>query len=109
MHRSQSATRTVDASDAGRQFDELLATVDRAATRVILEKGGKPVAAIISAADLDRLNRLDAKQRETVEVLEAMRAPFRDVPPEEIERETDRIMAEIREENRLAKATAGER
>lgn len=109
MHHTQSATRTVDASDAGRQFDELLDTVDRAATRVIVEKGGKPVAAIISAADLDRLDRLDAEQREAWKVLEAMRAPFRDVPHEEIERETDRIMAEIREEDRLAKATVGER
>jgi len=108
MHHTQSATRTVDASDAGRQFDELLAAVDRAATRVIVEKGGKPVAAIVPAADLDRLNRLDAEQRDAWDVLEAVRAPFRDVPHEEIERETDRIMAEIREEDRLATVAANQ-
>ena len=56
MRQSQSATQTAGASDAARQIDEILATVDRAATRVVVDKGGKPVAAIISAADLERLD-----------------------------------------------------
>ena len=109
MRQAQSPTQTVDASDAGRQFDELLATVERAATRVIVEKAGKPVAAIVPAADLERLRQLDAEMAERFRLLETLRTPFRDVPPEEFERETERIMAEIREENRLARSTAGDR
>ncbi len=83
-----------------RQLHSLVSRVSRRETRVVLEQDGAPVAAIVSAEDFRRLARLDREQREAFEVLEAMRAPFRDVPPEEIERETDRIFEELREEDR---------
>jgi hypothetical protein len=41
--------------------------------------------------------------REAGEILEAMRAPFDGVPDEEIERQTERIIAKNREEDRLAR------
>jgi hypothetical protein len=69
-------------------------------TRILVEKSGIPVRAIVPLADLRRLDRLDALDDEASAVLEAMRAPFRGVSPEVIERETERIMNDIRAENR---------
>jgi hypothetical protein len=41
--------------------------------------------AVVSADDLERLRRLDEDLAERQRVLNAMRVPFRDVSPEEIE------------------------
>jgi len=87
-------------SDVRSQLNHLVNRVYRRETRVIVEKSGIPVAGIVSAEDLRRLKQLDAEIAERWRVLEAMRAPFRDVPSEEIEREADRALAEVREEMR---------
>jgi prevent-host-death family protein len=87
-------------SDVRSQLNQLVNRVYRRETRVIVEKSGIPVAGIVSAEDLRRLKQLDVEIAERWRVLEAMRAPFRDVPSEEIEREADRALAEVREEMR---------
>ncbi|MGH2616777.1 MAG: hypothetical protein ACRDJC_16200 [Thermomicrobiales bacterium] len=84
-------------------MNSLVNDVYRQETRIVVEKSGIPVAAIIPIADLRRLIRLDEQDREAREIVEAMRVPFDDVPDEEIERQTERIMHEIREENRAAR------
>ena len=65
-------------------------------TRGIIAKRGVPVAAIVSAADLDRLVRNEHERDERFKVIDRMREAFKDVPDEEIEREADRAVAEIR-------------
>jgi hypothetical protein len=57
-----------------------------------LQLSGIPVAGIVPIADMLRLARLDELDREAGEILEAMRAPFDDVPADEIERQTERII-----------------
>ena len=47
-------TETIDEADARREFSQLLDQVARRERRVIVEKHGTPIAAIISAADLAR-------------------------------------------------------
>lgn len=106
MSEQQPATQTMNATDARQQFSRLLNRVFRRETRVLVEKSGIPVAAIISTEDLKRLNRLDELDREAADVLAAMRKPFKDVSPEEIERETDRIVAENRKTRRRKSTTA---
>ncbi len=96
MFERPPATQTMSTTDARQQFASVLNCVFRKETRVVVEKSGIPVAVIVSAEDLKRLDRLDEQDREAWETLAAMRAPFKDVPPEEIERETDRIIAEHR-------------
>jgi prevent-host-death family protein len=88
------------ASSARQQFASAINRVARRDARIVVEKNGVPVAAIVSAEDLRRLEKLDAEDQKAWDVLEAMRKPFRGVPSEEIEAATERIMAEIREENR---------
>lgn len=68
-------------------------------TRVVVERSDIPVAGIVSADDLRRLKQLDDDLAERRAVLEGMRAPFQEVLSEEIVRETDRTIKEMREED----------
>ncbi|MDQ3692261.1 MAG: type II toxin-antitoxin system Phd/YefM family antitoxin [Chloroflexota bacterium] len=100
MREQRPPTHTMKATAARQQFASVINRVARKEARVLVEKSGVPVAGIVSADDLARLDRLDAEDREAWAVLAAMREPFQGVPPEEIEREADRIVAEDRAENR---------
>ena len=86
------------------RLSSLVNAVYRQETRVLVEKSGIPVAAPVSTEDLKRLAQLDERLAERRRVVEAMRAPFRGVPAEEIERETDRIVSDILAENRSMRA-----
>lgn len=108
MTTSTPPTDTITASEARQNFAGLLNRVFREGTRVVVEKSGIPVAALVSTADLERLQRLDAERAERFAVLDAMRAPFRGVPPEELEREAEQAVAEARAELR-AERVAGAR
>jgi prevent-host-death family protein len=88
------------ASEARQRWSEILNGVFRGNTRVVVEKSGIPVAAVISAQDLERLNQLEAQREERFRVLDRMREAFKDVPPEEIEREVAQAIAEVRAERR---------
>jgi prevent-host-death family protein len=103
MADSRPTTETMKISDVRAELNKLVNRVYRRETRVIVEKSGIPVAGIVSARDLERLARLDDDLAERRRLLEAMRTPFRDVPTEEIERETDRILREMREEEERRK------
>ncbi len=100
MRERRPMTQTIKASDARQQWSELLNKVFRKETRVIVEKSGIPVAAIISADDLERLNRLEAQRQKDFAILDEMREAFKDVPAEEIEREVAKALNEVRRENR---------
>jgi prevent-host-death family protein len=109
MTRKLPTTRTVKVAEIEAVLLHLVDEVSANETRVILEKAGTPVAALVSADDLRRLQRMDEEDRRAWAVLEAMRAPFRGVPPEEIEREAAKADAEIRAENRARRAAAAGR
>jgi len=109
MPKQHPTTQTLDAADARQRFDDLLDAVDRAATRVVVEKDGKPIAAIISTADLNRLDRLDAQREADFSIIDEVRAAFAGVPDEEIERETDRILGVNRDEHQAVGSAARER
>src|SRR5262245_58164457 len=99
-------SKTMTASNARQQFAEAINDVARHEARIVVEKNGVPVAAIISAEDLRRLERLDVRDKQAWYVFDAMAEPFRGVPGEEIEAATERIMAEIKEENRRNRVRA---
>ena len=56
-----------------------------------------PMTATVSQRE--RLKRLDADRRERFKILDRMREAFKDVSPEEIEREVNRACAEVKREN----------
>ena len=100
MARREIETRTVESAEAKRRWDELLDGVSSGQTQVIVEADGKAIAAVISANDLLRLRTLEADRERQFAVIDRAREAFRDVPPEEIEREVAKAIAEVRAENR---------
>ena len=106
MRERQSETQTMKASEVRQQFSSVINHVARDEARVIVEKSGVPVAAIVPAKELRRLERLDAEDQKAWEVVLSMREAFRGVPPEEIEREAERAWAEVRAEMRAERKQA---
>jgi prevent-host-death family protein len=92
--------KTIKASVARQQFSQLLNDVFRTENRVVVEKSGIPVAAIIPAKDLQRLTRLEAERNRDFAILDEIREAFKDVPAEEIEREVAKALSEVRKEQR---------
>lgn len=90
MREQAPMTQTMKISDVKNRLSSLVNAVYRKETRVLVEKSGIPVAALVSVDDLKRLSQLEREREERFAVIDRMREAFQDVPPEEIERETDR-------------------
>ena len=99
MREQHPITRTMKISTVRGQLNNLVNEVYRKETRVIVEKSGIPVAGIVSAEDLKRLDQLDQDRAARFAVIDDVRDAFADVPDEEIERETDRILGINQEES----------
>ena len=97
-------TQTLDVSAATQQLDELLDQVKRRAARFVLTQDGRPVAALISAFDLERLDYLLAERAKDFAIIDEIREAFKDVPDEELEREVAKAVEEARQENRRKQA-----
>jgi prevent-host-death family protein len=97
MREQAPMTQTMKISDVKNTLSRLVNQVYRKETRVLVEKSGIPVAAIISADDLKRFAQLEREREERFAVIDRMREAFADVPPEEIEREAQRSVVEARE------------
>ncbi len=91
-------TQTMKISDVKQGLNSLVNRVYRRETRILVEKSGIPVAAIVSARDLQRLEQLDRNWAEGERVLREFAAGFADQTPEDIERETAKAIAEVRAE-----------
>lgn len=96
MPERQPMTQTMKASEARQNLSQVLNSVYRGEKRVIVEKSGIPVAGIVSAADLARLNELDKKREAAFAALDATREAFRDMPREELEREVTKAITASR-------------
>jgi prevent-host-death family protein len=102
MREQEPMTQTMKISDVKNTLSSLVNKVYRKETRVLVEKSGIPVAAIISADDFRRFAQLEREQEERFAVIDRVREAFKDVPAEEIEAETDRIIARNRATHRAA-------
>ncbi len=96
-------TQVMKASDARQQWSQLLNEVFRNKTRVVVEKSGIPVAAVISAEDLKSFIQLEEQRRERFKALDKMREAFKDVPIEKAEQEIKKAIAKVRAEQRSKK------
>jgi len=93
-------TQVMKASDVRAQWSQLLNKVFRNQTRVVVEKSGIPVAAVISAEDLQRFTQMEEQREKRFKALDKMREAFKDVPSEKIDREVKRAISQVRAENR---------
>src|SRR5438105_15465565 len=102
--QQEPVTQTMKASEAKAQWSQLLNQVSRRERRVLVEKDGKPVAAIISAADLARLERMERQREADFAILDEIGEAFKDQTPEDIEREVAKAVnaarAQLRKEAR---------
>ncbi len=93
-------TQAMKFSEARPRLSELLNRVFGKEVRIVIKKGGLPVAAIVSIDDLARLNQLEARRDADVQVLDEIGAAFADQTPEQIGREVARAFAQTRAEER---------
>lgn len=96
MSTKEPVIKRVSIGAAAERLPALVKGVRHQATRVLVEEGGTPVAALVSPEDLDRLSRLDRERADRFRVLDEARAAFHDATSEEIDREADRAVAELR-------------
>lgn len=96
MSDQEPKTQVMKATEARAQWSSLLNSVFRRDIRVIVEKSGVPVAAIVSAQDLERLQRLEEDRAHRFRALDATREAFKDIHDEELEREVDRALLAAR-------------
>jgi prevent-host-death family protein len=90
-------TQTINASTARQEFSKILNKVFRDETRIVVEKSGIPVAAIIPAEDLKRLDQLERERSDRFRILDEVKAAFKDIPEAEIEKETDKALSRVRQ------------
>lgn len=102
MAENEPMTQVINVTEARARWSQLLNQVFRSKTRVVVEKSGIPVAAIISAADLERFTRYEAERARRFAVLDEIGAAFKDVSPDEVEREVAKALSEVREESQQA-------
>jgi prevent-host-death family protein len=105
MRERDPMTQTIKASQARAEWSQLLNKVFRRETRVLVEKSGIPVAAIVSAEALQRLQQLEAQREEDFKALDATRQAFQDVPAEALEREVGKALDAVRAEHRRRAAS----
>jgi prevent-host-death family protein len=103
---AQPEIQTMKISEVKQGLNRLVNQVYRHEARIVVEKSGIPVAGIVSVQDLERLARLDREREEGFTALDEFAAGFADQTPEEIERETERALAEVRAERRQQAVTA---
>jgi prevent-host-death family protein len=108
MRERHPTTQTMNVSDARQQFREVLDRVYRKETRVVVERSGIPVAAIVSTDDLQRLDRYDRERAARFAGLSRIGGAFADGPVEELERAVERAVAETRARARREVAEAAE-
>jgi prevent-host-death family protein len=108
MRPPEPPTERINVTEARRGWSGLLNRVFRRESRVVIEKSGIPVAAIIPYWEYEFFLHLKARRDERFKAIEELSEPFKDVPPEEIEREVTKAIAEIRAENRERERIARE-
>ena len=92
----QPVTQTLNITTTRSQLSELVNRVFSRETRVIIEKSGIPVAALVSAEDAARLEEYDRQRQEDFDFLSEVQSKFADVPVEEHEREVARAVRQAR-------------
>jgi prevent-host-death family protein len=101
MFGQQRLNETMKISDVKSQLSSQVIAVSRGKMRIIIAKAGIPVAALVSVADLTRLNELDRAWNENTRAMERISAKFADVPTEGLEARIDEIVAAGREQDTI--------
>lgn len=97
MKKKASSIKKIPALQARTRFGELLKNVQSGQFRYLVEKGGIPVAGIISAEDFERL----IEEREArFRVLDEIQSSLPSVSEEEVIRDVTSVVTEVRAKRR---------
>src|SRR4051794_32130678 len=69
MREHHPKTQTMNITDFKNQLSSLVNAVYRNEMRVLIEKAGNPVVAVVSADDLERLSRFEQEREERFKVI----------------------------------------
>ena len=85
--------RTVSAGDARKRLGELLEGVYYRGDEVVIERAGKPMAAVIPAHVYQSIKE---RRERLFQMIERIQERTKDVPPEELERHIEEAIREVR-------------
>lgn len=91
-------TESLKFTEARPKLSSILDRVFHREARIRLYKGNTPVAAVVSIADLERLEQLDRERAEAFARMAEFGEAFRGVSPEELEMRVDEAIAQVRAE-----------
>ena len=83
----------VGAREARSRFSDLIGSVRFGNEEVIVERSGKPMAAMIP---IETYERLVAERRARFEVLDRIRSRLPDIPPEKIDQDVTAAISSVR-------------
>jgi antitoxin (DNA-binding transcriptional repressor) of toxin-antitoxin stability system len=98
MRERDTMTQIFNVTEARKHWSELLNTVFRNRTRVIVEKSGIPVAAIVSPQDLEHLKQYEAEEARAWAVVDTIRTRNADRDPDQVLREVTEEVEAVRQE-----------
>jgi hypothetical protein len=96
--------RTADVAEAAALLDTAIEEVVRGGTRLVLQRHGRDVVALVSAYDLERLEALDRRADEGFKAIQEIQARFSHLDPEEVERDILEEVEAMRAEDRAKQA-----
>ncbi|MGI8484174.1 MAG: type II toxin-antitoxin system Phd/YefM family antitoxin [Thermomicrobiales bacterium] len=100
-------TETMSVSESRKQYSEILNRVFKDDERVVIEKNGIPIAAIVPMSVVRDATFTEQRRAELRAAFRATREEFRGIPPEEIEREIERAIVEVEESRRDGEVSSG--
>lgn len=92
--------QTLNATDVRAHWSRVLLDVFNRKSRVLVHKGGIPVAAIITANDLERFERFERERTERFKVIAEGWEAFQNVDLGDVDAEVARAVAETRADRR---------
>lgn len=106
-HPKPRITETMSVSESRKQYSDILNRVFKYNERVVIEKNGIPVAAIVPMSVVRDATFTERRRAELRAAFEATRQEFRGIPPEEIESEIERAIIEVEGSTRKGRESSG--
>lgn len=90
--------RTISAMEARKHFGELLESVHYRGEAVTIERAGKPMVVVVTAAEYEEFeaNRRDAAKERFFAIVDEIHARNAHIPPDEVERDVAEAIRRVR-------------